>query len=246
MDFKRVKLQTKNAITLAWKDHKPWVIGTTSCALISAAIIANAYLGYSTEKKKLDVETVITEVKFPTPDIHYGVLTEEPVVENSIEIFLSMTSQESRTAYKSVLEFSREKDLELKTYHLSQNPEWELSAKTFHTLISLKKDIELEKYFDLFVSLRDSSDLNKKITPLLIQDSIDPTVFTQVLNSIETIQKVNDDLEASTEKGIEFIPSIIIHGNKSIYFGMFDSYKDSLRLFDATKKPTESTPSQEK
>lgn len=231
--FRKVSSNTREILTD--KSNRVWILSLIGSAIIGSAITINAYLDYRREAQKMDVEVVEKAIPFPSEGVHYETIHSRDYTENNIELFISLSSKESRSAYKQATKFALENNTELSIYHLSQNPEWELAAKTFHALTSLKPDISLTKYFDMFIALEKESDLNKVITPLLIEDEISTTTFNNTLLSIETIQHVNDDLELSNKLNIDFIPSIILHGNRLIYFGLFDSYKDSLRLYEATK-----------
>ncbi len=235
MNIERLKTKLKNTITETWQDHKPWCLSAIAAGVLGSSAIGLAYLDYLDEKAKLSTENVIQEISFPTKNVHYSILENVDYNENKMELFISLTSKESHLAYNQVTKYADSNDLDFELYHLSQNEDWELAARTFHTLLALEKNINLDKYFRLFRNKKDDAEIKKTIIPLLIEDNIDPTTFALELKSIEVIRSVNKDLKHSEDRDIEFIPTIIMHGNRKAYFGLFESYTDSMRLFSATR-----------
>lgn len=229
-------IQTKTQQFISEKSNRPWIVGTVAAVIISSTISINAYIDYRKEAKNTSADEVIKDIEFPSKGFHYEIIPTAPYTEGSLELFISLTSKESRSAYTQARNFANNNGLELSIRHLSQNPEWELAANTFHALSLIKPDIILDDYFNAFSNSSREHEIRNKINELLIKDEISQSTFESTLTSIETIRSVNDDLEKSNKLNIDFIPSIVLHGNRIIYFGLFNSYSDSLRLHKATKE----------
>lgn len=244
MNFEHVRNKITSLAVESWTNHKPWLFAFAGSAALSIAIVSSAYSDYLAEKQKHDTKEIIKTITFPTEGSHYETLKSAKHIEGNVDVFISLTSEQSRMAYNQVNEHFKDSSANVNFHHLSQNDGWEDAAKAYHSLILLKPDIHLDKYFEFFIKKEPKADTLKSIKKLVINDGIDFTIFTQTFNSIEIIRKVNHDLEVSLERNIDFIPNIIVHNNKVIYFGLFDSYSDSLRLFNATSsKKSESNKS---
>jgi len=215
---------------------KRFTVAIATTLLISTVATYGIYYTKISEDSNTQ-NNEITKMPFPSKGIHYSEITSNDYVHSGsdIEIYISLTSNNSFDAYKEVTKFAKENNLSLNTYHLSQNPEWEYAARTFHTLKSIKPDIELDAFFNIFINNNNPKNITNAITPILTKEKINTSTFKNTYSSFETIKQTNHHLEHATQANIEFIPTVILFGKYYIHFGSFDSYTDSMRLIHNLK-----------
>lgn len=225
-----------NLISKASPIQKLFAIGALVFGILGLAFTAHLTISTQVSEEAYN-QNIIDTITFPTIDLHYGKVTNISYKPSGsdIELYIALNSKESKNAYNSTLKFAKKNDLSVHVIHLGQNPEWEESSRTFYTLMTINPDINLEPFFNFFITHKKTSNLKNEITPLLVEQKINTSTFSRLYDSIEIVKTVNDDIKFSNDAKIEFVPSVILHGKFYIYFGSFDSYLDSYRLFDALK-----------
>lgn len=234
---------------------KHFLESTSVSMRLSAAafVILGVFAGvkYLPQEENLNVnntDTIIETSIFPSEGIHYGFLKNSETIpddeRSEMKLFISLNSTSSKNAYEAVMEYSKKTNTDVNIYHLAQNPEWEFSAKLFHTLISLNPDINLLPYFDFVSKYDEKRNLMNEISTMLIEDKIDLTTFDSTINSISTIERTNNHIDISNNLEIELVPTLILHDKFTAYFGSFETYLDAMRLHNALKTDTATTESE--
>jgi hypothetical protein len=235
------KIEKNNKLKLFSKGNfseKRIIIAVSSAVIILSSVLTSTYFLMQKHKESTVAEQNL-EKAFPTLEYHYSTISDDKKAlinePSDLKLFISLNNSSSKNAYLAARDFAEKNNLKLKIYHLAQNPEWQTPSKIFHALQTLKPDIDLLPYFDFFEKTDSNKNYLVEIIPLLLKENINSATFNSTFASIDVLRSTNKDIELTNNLEISHIPLITIHDKYTIYFGSFDSFEDSLRLYDALK-----------